>query len=106
MRSRLLNLLILPATLLVSTVLLAQAPDADRKVEAEFHMARMVYANGGASGRGRFGFRRGWWAIDYPSAEYHFTRGVRRLSNINVAVASIKRMIHARRPITKVSSHI
>lgn len=57
----------------------------DRKVEAEFHMARMVYADGGAGGRGRWGFRRGWWAIDYPAAEYHFTRGVRRLSNINVA---------------------
>ena len=53
--------------------------------EAEFHMARMVYADGGASGRGRFGFRRGWWAIDYPQAEYHFTRGVRRLSNLEVA---------------------
>jgi len=57
----------------------------ERMPEAEFHMARMVYADGGAGGRGRWGFRRGWWAIDYPSAEFHFTRGVRRLSNINVA---------------------
>lgn len=62
-----------------------QSDPALRQPEAEFHMARMVYADGGARGRGRFGFRRGWWAIDYPSAEYHFTRGVRRLSNINVA---------------------
>ena len=59
--------------------------DPDRLPEAEFHMARMVYADGGAFGRGRGGFRRGWWAIDYPQAEYHFTRGVRRLSNIEVA---------------------
>ena len=57
----------------------------ERAPEAEFHMARMVYADGGAGGRGRWGFRRGWWAIDYPAAEYHFTRGVRRLSNIDVA---------------------
>jgi hypothetical protein len=60
--------------------------DPDREPEAEFHMARMVYSDGGgARGRGRFGFSRGWWAIDYPQAEYHFTRGVRRLSNIEVA---------------------
>lgn len=65
--------------------LCAQQSDPDRQVEAEFHMARMVYADGGAGSRGRFGFRRGWWAIDYPSAEYHFTRGIRRLSNIEVA---------------------
>ncbi len=60
-------------------------PDPYRSPEAEFHMARMVYSDGGGRGRGRGGFRRGWWAIDYPAAEYHFTRGVRRLSNIEVA---------------------
>jgi hypothetical protein len=48
--------------------------------EAEFHMARMVYAGGTAG----FGWRP-WWAIDYPSAEYHFTRGLRRLTSIEVA---------------------
>ena len=73
----------------ISLVLAAQPlfaqQDPDRVPEAEFHMARMVYADGGAFGRGRGGFRRGWWAIDYPQAEYHFTRGVRRLSNIEVA---------------------
>jgi hypothetical protein len=52
---------------------------------AEFHMARMVYADGDASGRGRFGFRRGWWAIDYPQAETHFYGGVSRLTNVNMA---------------------
>ena len=71
--------------LLVTSFALMAQEDAGRIPEAEFHMARMVYADGGAGGRGRWGFRRGWWAIDYPSAEYHFTRGVRRLSNINVA---------------------
>jgi hypothetical protein len=53
--------------------------------EAEFHMARMVYADGGAFGRGRGGFRRGWWAIDYPQAEIHFHGGVDRLTNVDMA---------------------
>ncbi len=48
--------------------------------EAEFHMARMVY-NSGYVGRGW----RQWWAIDYPDAEYHFTRGLRRLTQLDVA---------------------
>jgi hypothetical protein len=49
---------------------------------AEFHMARMVY-DGNARGRGRFGFNRGWWAIDYPQAEIHYIGGIRRLTNID-----------------------
>ncbi len=58
--------------------------------EAEFHMARMIYADNsggrvGGSRRVGWGYRPGWWAIDYPEAEYHFTRGVRRLSRIDVA---------------------
>lgn len=52
---------------------------------AEFHMARMVYQDGGARGRGRYGFRRGWWAIDYPEAELHFHGGVERLTNVDMA---------------------
>jgi hypothetical protein len=53
--------------------------------EAEFHLARMVYEDGGAFGRGRYGFRRGWWAIDYPEAEIHFRQGVTRLTKVNMA---------------------
>lgn len=52
---------------------------------AEFHMARMVYSDGGASRRGRGGFRRGWWAIDYPEAEIHLHDGVSRLTNVDMA---------------------
>lgn len=55
---------------------------------AEFHMARMVYSDGGAGRRGRGGFRRGWWAIDYPQAETHFHDGVTRLTNVNMAADS------------------
>ncbi|MGV3590168.1 MAG: DUF4159 domain-containing protein [Gammaproteobacteria bacterium] len=58
---------------------------SDMDPAAEFHMARMVYADGGARGRGRYGFRRGWWAIDYPEAELHFHGGVTRLTNVNMA---------------------
>ncbi len=52
---------------------------------AEFHMARMVYADGGSARRGRGGFRRGWWAIDYPQAELHFQGGISRLTNVDMA---------------------
>ena len=48
--------------------------------EAEFHMARMVYSSGNADR-----MWRPWWAIDYPDAEYHFTRGLRRLTTLEVA---------------------
>lgn len=43
-------------------------------------MARMVYA----SGDGNRAWRP-WWAIDYPDAEFHLMRGLRRLTNISVA---------------------
>src|SRR5690554_1569642 len=67
-----------------------QTGSADRAPEAEFHMARLIYADssggrvGGSRRRGGF-YRPGWWAIDYPEAEYHFTRGLRRLSVVEVA---------------------
>lgn len=54
--------------------------ELDGEPEAEFHMARMVYSSGNA---GRTW--RPWWAIDYPDAEYHFTRGLRRLTTLDVA---------------------
>jgi hypothetical protein len=59
---------------------------------AEFHMARLIYNNGyGPMGR-NFAISnqgRGWWAIDYPSAENHFLDGLNRLSRINVAQDSV-----------------
>ena len=48
--------------------------------EAEFHMARLVYA----SNQGQRAWRP-WWAIDYPEAEYHLTRGLARLTSLDVA---------------------
>src|SRR5690606_22713233 len=62
---------------------------SSRQPQAEFHMARLIYADtsgGGIGGSRGFGYGRpGWWAIDYPEAEYHFTRGLRRLSRLEVA---------------------
>ncbi|MDT8398199.1 MAG: DUF4159 domain-containing protein [Pseudomonadales bacterium] len=66
------------------------SPAQNKDPEAEFHMARMIYADtsGGRVGGSRrygFGYRPGWWAIDYPEAETHFISGIRRLSRIDAA---------------------
>mgnify|MGYP001294829157 CR=1 FL=1 len=55
----------------------------------EFQFARMVYADySGARGFGRGGFGgggfgRGWWQQDWPEAEDHFTRNLRRITRVN-----------------------
>jgi hypothetical protein len=49
-------------------------------------MARLIH--GGAQGY-RGGWGRPWWAIDWPEAEYHLTRGLRRLTRLDVADDSI-----------------
>jgi hypothetical protein len=50
--------------------------------EAEFHMARLMYTD--ASGRIQGGWRP-WWRIDWPEAECHLTRGLKRLTRLDVA---------------------
>ena len=55
--------------------------------EAELHIARLMYADS----RGRMsGGWRPWWAIDWPEAECHITRGIRRLTRIDVADDSFR----------------
>ncbi|MBN1236911.1 MAG: DUF4159 domain-containing protein [Gammaproteobacteria bacterium] len=47
---------------------------------SEFHFARLAYSD-------RSGFGGGWrgsWTVDYPQAEYHFTQGVERLTQIDI----------------------
>jgi hypothetical protein len=73
------------ALLLCAIPVIAQDDVDGTEPTAEFHMARMVYSDGGAGRRGRGGFRRGWWAIDYPQAEIHFQGGVTRLTNVDMA---------------------
>ncbi len=60
------------------------AAEPGKSPEAELHIARLVYL----SHTGQRAWRP-WWAIDYPEAEYHLTRGLARLTNIDVADDSI-----------------
>jgi len=75
------------AMVFTSSLLLAQN-DHSRgdQPEAEFHMARLIYSPSTNSNRG---YWRQMWAIDYPAAEYHFTRGIRRLTHLDTAGDSI-----------------
>jgi hypothetical protein len=77
----------LAAAVILGTALRASGDDgrSERQLPtSEFHFVRLEYADAG--GFGSFGSfsGRGHWTVDYPAAEYHFTRGVRRLSNINI----------------------
>lgn len=49
---------------------------------AEFHFTRMQYADG------YYGRGRGWggsWTVDYPEAEFHFLKGVSRLTVVDTS---------------------
>ncbi len=52
---------------------------------AEWHFARLAYANAAGS-------RRGWggsaWTTDYPDAEIHLSQGISRLTRIDVGQVS------------------
>ena len=60
---------------------------ADRR-EAEFHFIRLEYTDlpqfhrrfGCAS---RAGMGEGWWVVDWPAADNHFTAGIQRLTRID-----------------------
>jgi Domain of unknown function (DUF4159) len=47
---------------------------------SEFHFVRMFYPGNGYDR----GWGRGSWTTDYPSAEYHFTKGVGRLTRVDI----------------------
>jgi hypothetical protein len=47
--------------------------------QAEFHFVRMIYVDFA----GARGFGRGWWQQDWPEAEDHFTRNLRRMTRVN-----------------------
>jgi hypothetical protein len=56
--------------------------------EAEFHFIRIQYTDLPEYHRG-FGFASrdaqgsGWWMVDWPDADNHFTRGIQRLTKID-----------------------
>jgi Domain of unknown function (DUF4159) len=61
--------------------------EAPRK-EAEFHFIRMEYTDlpqfHRGFGRSSFGgMGEGWWIVDWPNADNHFTRGIERLTRID-----------------------
>jgi len=56
--------------------------DTSQPPENEFHMARLIYQHHELS---NWGPGRPWWSIDWPEAEMHFTAGVDRYTNIDVA---------------------
>jgi hypothetical protein len=56
--------------------------------DAEFHFLRMEYTDLPEYHRGygfssRYGMGSGWWMMDWPDAERHFTRGLQRLTRID-----------------------
>ncbi len=61
--------------------------EAPRK-EAEYHFIRMEYTDLPQFHRGygrssRDGMGSGWWIVDWPAADNHFTRGIGRLTRID-----------------------
>ena len=64
-----------------------EAPMAPR--EAEFHFIRVEYTDLPQSHRGwgygsRNGMGDGWWLVDWPDADNHFTAGIERLTRIDI----------------------
>jgi uncharacterized protein DUF4159 len=56
---------------------------------AEFHFARLVYADAAGSRRGRWGGRWGAWQTDYADAEFHVMQGIKRLTRVDTADVDI-----------------
>lgn len=56
--------------------------DTSQPPEDELHIARLIYQHHAYSS---WGPGRPWWSIDWPEAEEHFTEGVTRYTNIQIA---------------------
>lgn len=57
--------------------------------DREFHFLRLEYTDAPEYSRGfgfgsRFGMGRGWWMVDWPDADDHFSEGIHRLTRIDV----------------------
>ena len=52
----------------------------------ELHLARLVFAHGPQS---NWGPGRPWWRIDWPSAEYFFSGGLKRYTSIDTSSDSV-----------------
>lgn len=71
------------AACLLATLGVGQSPTEPAFPEAEFQMARMIYATSG--GGGSRGWMQPWWAIDYPEAEANFLPALKRVTRLDVA---------------------
>jgi Domain of unknown function (DUF4159) len=88
---------VLSLLLLSAAVLLSQRsnggrnqnPQSELPAQGDFHFIRTEYSDRAQYGRG-FGFSsrggrgRGWWNVDWPEADEHFSIGVKRLTRIDV----------------------
>ena len=70
-----------------------EAPDDDEKLapvrNAEFHFIRLEYTDLPQYHRrwgysSRDGTGAGWWLVDWPAADNHFTYGIQRLTRIDI----------------------
>jgi len=79
------------ATALSLGIARSQSSDArlDAPPTAEFHFARLVYADAAGSRRGRFGRGSGAWATDYADAEFHVMQGIGRFTRVDSAGVDI-----------------
>jgi hypothetical protein len=59
-----------------------RAAGADRPT-AEFHFTRLLYSDRRRYGFGRGAWGGGSWRVDYPEAEYHFHKGLSRLTRVD-----------------------
>jgi uncharacterized protein DUF4159 len=69
-----------------------RAPDDEDRiappVDADFHFIRVQYTDAPEFHRGwgyssRDGMGTGWWLVDWPAADNHFTAGIQRLTRID-----------------------
>lgn len=60
-----------------------EARPTQREAPGEFQFARLAYRS---NGMGRSWGRRQMWQTDWPDAEHHFSRGIERLTRIDVAL--------------------
>jgi hypothetical protein len=59
------------------------------KVDADFHFIRVQYTDKPEFHRGwgyssRDGMGTGWWLVDWPAADNHFTAGIQRLTRVDI----------------------
>jgi len=83
------GLLIIVATTLVAGGAAGQEPEPPRplvrEAPGEFQFVRLAYSQNRYAGGGGWMRRRQMWQTDWPDAEEHFSRGVDRLTRIEVA---------------------